>query len=723
MDKLIATAAPAVPLGAPLARPAQSLRARPTTSRPRAELRWIGLRRIFVIGGAIAMTVEGVREMYFVLGGAGLTLLQLVILALYAALSAWIALAFTSALCGFVSLVCRGGLGLGIARGGPLPELTGRTALLMPTYNENPARVMAALEALYDSLAAAGRVDPFDIFVLSDTTDPDVWIAEEAAFLALRERTSAANKIFYRRRTQNHHRKAGNIGEWVTRWGGAYDYMLILDADSVMTADAVVRLAAALESNPGVGLIQTLPVIVNGSTLFARTQQFAGRVYGPLIAHGIASWHGSGGNYWGHNAMIRTRAFAEQAGLPELHGRKPFGGHILSHDFVEAALMRRGGWAIHMVPGLPGSYEESPPSLTDLAIRDRRWCQGNLQHAAVLPSRGLHWVSRLHLFTGIGSYIAAPLWLLFLLCGVMISLQASFVPVEYFSNEPTLFPIWPHVDPVRSMWVFGATMAVLLAPKLLSYLALLVNGPLRRGCGGAIRAFISLVLETLLAGLLAPVTMLAQSIDVVSILAGRDAGWSAQRRDDGSIPLRQVVSRYWRYSVFGLSLGVAAYLVSPSLALWMSPVVLGMLLAVPLAAFTGLRGPGLALQRIGLLLIPEERQPPTELAQANALFRTLNAQRQPGVADMLANRSLREAHAGMLPPQRRRGIDPIDPTVVVGLAKLEEADTLADGLGRLTRAEKAAVLSDARGVARLAALADAVGRAEVSAKAPSGEAD
>ena len=169
-----------------------------------------------------------------------------------------------------------------------------------------------------------------------------------------------------------------------------------------------------MEEHPKVGLIQTLPVIVNARTLFARVQQFAGRFYGPLIAAGIAWWHGADGNYWGHNAIIRIRAFAQYAGLPELRGRKPFGGHILSHDFVEAALMRRGGWAIHMAPDARRQLRGMPPSLSDFAARDRRWCQGNLQHLAVLPTRGLHWVSRLHLLTGIGSYLTAPLWLLFL---------------------------------------------------------------------------------------------------------------------------------------------------------------------------------------------------------------------------------------------------------------------------------------------------------------------
>jgi membrane glycosyltransferase len=657
-----------------------------------------------VIGGAVAMTAEGVREMYFVLGGSGLTVLQLVILVLFTALFAWIALSFCSALLGFWSLITRGGLGLGISRDAPLPELSQKTALLMPTYNENPARVMATLEAMHDALAAAGRLSNFDVFILSDTTDPDVWITEEAAFLSLRARTGDHGHIFYRRRAKNHHRKAGNIGEWVARFGDAYPLMLILDADSVMTADAVIRLADAMERHPTVGLIQTLPVIVNGATLFARMQQFAGRVYGPLIAHGIAAWHGSEGNYWGHNAMIRTAAFAAQAGLPELRGRKPFGGHVLSHDFVEAALMRRGGWAIHMVPGLPGSYEESPPSLPDLSARDRRWCQGNLQHAAILPARGLHWVSRMHLLMGIGSYVTAPLWLAFLIAGILISLQARFVPPNYFPEGRSLFPVWPIVDPVRSMWVFAATMAVLLAPKLLSFLALLCHGPDRRGCGGALRALASMLIETLLAGLLAPVTMLVQSADVAGILAGRDGGWQAQRRDDGSIPLRDIVHRYWRGSAFGLALGGIAWSISLPLALWMSPVVIGLALAIPLVALTGSRRLGVAMRRLGLLLIPEERDPPPDLARAGVLYRELGAALPATAATLAADPALRAAHVAMLPPPRRPRIDPIDPALVVGLARLEEAETLQAGLGALSRAEKLAVLGDARGVAQIARL-------------------
>ena len=696
----------ALPDEARLEMPQQSLRAAPPpVGRLPSAPRGVVFRRAFVILGAVLMTAGGGEQMYYVLNGNGPSLLGIVVLALFVTLFAWIALAFTSALGGFFSRLGRGGLRLGITRNGPLPELSTRIALLMPTYNEDPTRVMAGLQAIHDSLEATGQIAQFDIFILSDTTDPDVWIAEEAAFLALRARTVGEDRIFYRRRAQNTERKAGNIADWVKRFGAAYPQMMTLDADSVMEGAAIVRLAAAMERHPDVGLIQTLPMIVNGSTLFARMQQFAGRVYGPLIAHGIAWWHGAEGNYWGHNAIVRTRAFAEQAGLPHLPGRRPFGGHILSHDFVEAALMRRGGWAIHMVPALPGSYEESPPSLTDLAIRDRRWCQGNLQHAGVLPARGLHWVSRLHLLMGIGSYVTSPLWLLFLLAGVLISLQSRFVRPEYFGAQKSLFPRWPQVDPVLAKWVFIFTMAVLLAPKLLAYLAMLFDGPLRRGCGGAVRAFLSLLIETVLGGLVAPIAMLIQAEAVAAILGGRDSGWNTQRRDDGRIPFRAVWASYRRYMAFGLLLAGAAYAVSLPLFLWMSPVLLGLALAVPLASFTASRGVGIALRRLGLLQIVEERTPPDVLLRAATLYRALQDKAPTdGITRLLRDPGLRAAHCAMLPPPRRPG-DPINAALLVGLVKLGEAATIEAARAGLTQQEKAAVLASTDGVAALFALA------------------
>ncbi len=311
----------------------------------------------------------------------------------------------------------------------------------MPIYNEAPARVFGALQAIYADVEATGLGAAFDWFFLSDTTNPEIFIAEEHAFVAMRPQARRRGAgIYYRHRPKNITRKAGNIADFVSRWGGRYEHMVVLDADSLMTGEAIVGLAAAMEADPDAGIIQTLPLIINRNTLFARVQQFAARIYGPVIAAGLAAWMGRDGNYWGHNAIIRTSAFAAHCGLPNLRGRPPFGGHILSHDFVEAALIRRAGYAVYMLPGLGGSYEESPPSLIDLAARDRRWCQGNLQHMRVLPATGLAFASRQHLVTGIMGYLASPLWMVQLCVGIVLVLQASYIRPEYFTSEFTLVP-------------------------------------------------------------------------------------------------------------------------------------------------------------------------------------------------------------------------------------------------------------------------------------------
>lgn len=613
--------APWLPVETPLSMPVQTLRAGQLQNKRMATtpsaMAW---RRTAVIGGAGLLTLIAAYQIWWVLRGRGTDVLELLLLLLFVALFAWIAQAFVSALAGFILVVSRRGGRLGLSVQGAQPTLSSRTALLMPTYNEEPERLLAGLQAIYESVQATGQLGQFDFFVLSDTTKPEIGEAEERAFAALRERTGDHAHLFYRLRADNHERKAGNVAEWVRRFGGAYQQMLILDADSLMTGDTIVRLAGAMERHPDVALIQTLPMIVNGNTLFARMQQFAGRVYGPVLAHGIAWWHGAESNYWGHNAIIRTRAFAAHAGLPELRGIKPFRGTVLSHDFVEAALLRRGGWALHMVPSLAGSYEEGPPSLTDMLVRDRRWCQGNLQHSAVLPAKGLHWVSRWHLMMGIGHYFTSPMWAMLMLVGLAIPLQHAGLAWDSLSLpgfSPTAY--WREQDPERFVWVFFLTMAVLLAPKFMGYLTLFFDRDTRRGCGGAVRAFLSMILETLLAALMAPVTMYVQSRGVAEVLSGKDSGWDAQRRDDGTLPLSGLVRNYAGVTVLGVLAGAMAYMVSPSLAAWMAPVILGLLLSIPIVAWTSTRQAGSWLRRIGIFSTPEERSPPQVLTRAAQL--------------------------------------------------------------------------------------------------------
>jgi membrane glycosyltransferase len=603
------------------------------------------------------------------------------------ALLAWIGFSFASALAGFFVLLGRRGNALPIATSGALPDIASRTAVLLPTYNENESQLMARLRAIHESVEATGHGAQFDWFVLSDTTDPDIWIAEERAFLELRQ-ACGSDRLYYRHRANNVARKSGNIAEWVSRFGSGYQFMIVLDADSLMTGDTMVRMVHAMEANPAAALLQTLPIIVNARSLFSRLQQFAGRLYGPMIAAGVAWWHGSEGNYWGHNAIIRVRAFAEAAGLPELRGRKPFGGHILSHDFVEAALMRRSGWGIYMAPTLGGSFEEVPPSLLDFAARDRRWCQGNLQHLAVLPTRGLHWISRLHFMTGIGSYITAPLWFTFLLLGILISLQARFVRPEYFPKGFSLFPNWPAQDPVLAAWVFGATMALLIVPKLLGFLLLLAQRETRRRFGGAIRAFLGVIVEVLISAMIAPAMMVFQSIAVIEILIGRDAGWQTQRRDDGSVERRELYRKYGVPTAFGVLMAASAYAVSLPLLLWMSPVIVGLLFAIPIGAYT-------AKPRIkALFATPEEVAPPNVLTRANELAASSGVARGRALVELQRDPSFLAQHLSSLASPKRLRPEEIDPHLATARARIEASDNFEQAVASLTTRETLAVLND-----------------------------
>jgi membrane glycosyltransferase len=651
------------------------------------------LARAFVFGGAALLTAYGAREMYEVVSVSRTTLLQYGLLALFTLNFSWIALAFTSALLGFFALL------FGWAKQAPktIATLRSRTAIVMPVYNELTARTFAAVEAIRESVEATGHGAAFDYFILSDSTSADAWIAEERAFLNLREKLGPDARIYYRHREKNHHRKAGNIADFVTRWGASYEHMLVLDADSLMTGDCIVRLAAAMEADPRAGIIQSLPIILNRNTLFARLQQFAARMAGPVIATGLAVWSGRDGNYWGHNAIIRTRAFAAHCGLPDLKGKPPFGGHVLSHDFVEAALMRRAGWSVYMLPDLEGSYEESPPSLIDLSVRDRRWCQGNLQHSRIIGARGLRWATRQHFATGIMSYLASPFWLLQLVVGIALVLQTTYIRPEYFSRDFRLFPSWPRFDPERALWLFAITMAVLLAPKVFGVILMLVDRAKRRASGGAIRLTLSALIEIILSALIAPILMLIQSGSVFQILIGGDTGWNPQRRDDGSIPLRDIVRRHRWHTLLGIVTGLSAFLIATSLFLWMSPTILGLVLAIPLSWLSGSLAAGLALKRLGLLQTPDEYRPPAIVDRANQLQRenaALGFDDEDALAVLHRDRAFRDSHEAMLPHRPHRARGEFEADRVMAEAKIIDADSLDEVFSWLKPRERMVVLND-----------------------------
>ena len=689
------TLAPSMPPENPLEMPTQRLRNFDPTSRlkpapwPGAWRAWVA--RFIVFGGGAALTAYGGWQMWRVIDVGGVTTLKLALLALFLGNFSWIAVAFTAGLVGLFTRLFGG-------RDTPTPTtLTSMTAVVMPIYNEAPSRVFASLQAMIEEVEATGLGAHFHWFFLSDTTDPDVWLAEERALLAMRTRLGSGLHLWYRHRPKNTSRKAGNIGDFVSRWGGAYPQMVVLDADSLMTGHAIVSLAAAMEADPDAGIIQTLPLIINRNTLFARVQQFAARIYGPVIASGLSAWMGRDGNYWGHNAIIRTAAFAAHCGLPDLRGKPPFGGHILSHDFVEAAFIRRAGYTVYMLPNLSGSYEESPPSLIDVSARDRRWAQGNLQHLRIVPASGLHWASRQHFMTGVFGYLASPLWMMQLLVGILIVFQASYIKPEYFTSEFALFPAWPRFDAQRSLELFGITMAILLAPKLFGLVTALVERDTRRGAGGAIRLVISALIEIIMSALLAPIMMLVQTGHVMHILFGFDTGWNPQRRDDGSVPFRDIVRKHRSHMALGVVSLFAGLLISPSLVAWMSPTIAGLVCAIPISWASGQLALGLGLRRLGLLSTPEENHPPAVATRANALAADLGAEGHDtadGLQLLYEDHAFRQAHELFLPTGKRRARGDITSERAMAEAKLHDAETLEDLQRWLKRNEKMTLLHD-----------------------------
>ena len=663
------------------------------------------LRRIFVLAGAALLTAYLTRELYLVLSLGGFAQLEIVLIGLFVINIAWLSLSFMTALSGFIVVT------LGLKRSiidvpadseiKGLPD--GRTAVLVATYNEAPERIFGMALATMKELEMSGHGESFDVFILSDTTDPDIWVHEEAAFNAARARPGSGPRLYYRRRATNTGKKAGNIADWCRRWGPAYDYMIVLDADSLMTGMSLIKMAHCMDRSPEVGLIQTVLVTIGRNTLLARMQQFAGGVYGPIMATGLAFWHRGTGNFWGHNAIIRVRAFMESAGLPRLPGPPPFGGQILSHDFVEAALMCRAGWRVCMVPELAGSYEEIPPSLIDFATRDRRWCQGNLQHSRILAARGLRPMSRVHLGMGIMAYVSALVWMMFLITALSLTVQELTLKPTYFDGDQTLFPTWPMQDSERAMSLLFWTLALLLLPKMFGLLTVLFNGEKRRGFGGVWGLFSGVVMETILSSLFAHVMMIVQSAAIFDIIRGRDSGWNPQRRDDGSLPLSWAIRYHLLHMVVGTALAIFTFMASLALFLWVLPATLGLSFSGPLSAASAKRSWGERFKALGIFIIPEERRPPAISISARRHSEMLarDFSKHEAISQLARDPQLRHLHRQLIELQPVTREARISPSLAVGRAKLEISADLPELLRLLKPNEKAALLSDPESLARL----------------------
>lgn len=585
---------------------------------PERELHWQGaarLRRLILVVLVIGQTWLAAYFMTAILPYHGSHWLEMILLALYAILFAWVGMGFWTALMGFWVLIRgkdRYSINATAAADAPIvPDA--RTGILVPICNEDVTRVFAGIRSTYDSLARTGERKHFDFFILSDTSEADTRIAEVEAWLKLCREVKGFGHIFYRRRTNRIRRKSGNVADWCRRWGSQYRYMIVLDADSVMSGTCLKRLVQLMEANPKAGIIQTAPRAAGRDTLYARIQQMSTRIYGPLFTAGLHYWQLGESHYWGHNAILRVAPFMRHCALGKIEGKGPLAGEILSHDFVEAALMRRAGWSVWIAYDLAGSYEEMPPSLLDELKRDRRWCQGNLQNFQLFTAKGLHPAHRAVFMTGVMAYLSAPLWFLFLVCSTaLLSISVMAEPV-YFTEPYQLFPLWPEWHPEWAIRLFGATATLLFLPKILATVLLLVKRSELRGFGGPLRLVASVMIETLFSALLAPIRMLFHTKFVLGALLGWKLTWKSPPRGDNETTWTEALSKHGSGTLIGIVWASGVYWLQPQFLWWLLPVVGSLVMAIPLSVWSSRVRLGRGFRAARLFLIPEESMPPREL--------------------------------------------------------------------------------------------------------------
>jgi membrane glycosyltransferase len=566
-------------------------------------------RRTVFLGLSIVLTAGGFVLLLKRYSGQPVFWEDYLVIALFPLLFGQIAIGFSLGLLGFYDWL-RGGDPHHVMRGAwrkdeaavPLAA----TAIVVPVYNEDVARVAAGIGNMWESLESTGQVEHFDVYICSDSSDANSWVEEECAWLALCRRYNAFGKIFYRKRRHRINGKSGNVADFCRRWGKRYRYMIILDADSVMRGATMVRLVRAMEANPQIGILQTQPYMVLGRSLFRRALQFSGQVYGAIFSQGCSFAQMSSASYWGHNAIIRVAPFIEHCDLPLLPVPDPGRRHVLSHDTVEAALMRRAGYEVWIAYDEPGSYEEGPPNITDMLIRDRRWCSGNLQHFWFLFARGIALGSRLQIWIGLMAYLCSPLWLLFMIAGSF----SAYDRIRFLTLSAGPEDLGAATGS-RTIALFVVTLVLLFVPRLLGvWKALFQSGRF----GGALHLLLSALLETILSMLLAPVLAVFHSLFVVLTLFGLQIKWTNQNRADTGLSVGHCLKTYGWMSLAGLAAQALAFNYLGSFGWWLMPVFCGWILAPVLAWITSMREAGDACRRAGLFITPEEVEPPHELA-------------------------------------------------------------------------------------------------------------
>lgn len=539
-----------------------------------------------------------------VLGTGGWTVIDGLMLLCFVLAAPWSVLGFWNAVIGLWLLH---GARDGMAQTAPFAAaatgegtLVARTAVLMTLRNEAPDRAFRRLAIVKDSLDATGQGQAFGYFVLSDSNDPAICAAEEAAFARWRATSDAPHRLHYRRRSENTGYKAGNVRDFCDTAGRDYDLMLPLDADSLMDGPTIVGMVRVMSAFPRLGILQSLVVGLPSQSAFARLFQFGMRHGMRAYTMGSAWWAGDCGPFWGHNALVRIAPFRDHCHLPVLPGGPPLGGHVMSHDQVEAVLMRRAGYEVRVWPQEGGSYEENPPTVLDFTRRDLRWCQGNLQYLRLLGMPGLKPMSRFQLVWAVSMFLGIPAWTLMFALAALKPLERGDLAAGY---------------PVGSaLFVYLSFLLMFLAPKLAGYCDVaLTPGGLAR-YGGGRRFALGAAAELLFSFLLGAATTLRTTLFMVGLLFGRAETWNGQARDAHALSWRTAIAGLWPQTLFGTAIIVGLALQAPLALAWASPLLAGFPLAIPLAVFTADPRVGAWFVRHRLCAIPEEIVVPPEVA-------------------------------------------------------------------------------------------------------------
>ena len=557
---------------------------------------------LFFLG--VGLTIAGLIWLAVIaLSPGGFGLLDAVLVAMFAVTLPWYVIGFWNATIGLLIMrfardpVAAVTPVAGRVRGDE--PITASTAILLCIRNEAPERAARLLEPMLEGLAARGVGGRFHVYVLSDTSEAEIAAAERARFAALAAAWNGKVMLTYRLRSSNVGFKAGNIADFCQRWGNEHDFAVMLDADSVMTVDLLVKLVRMMQIDPRLGILQSLVIGMPSASAFARIFQFGMRLGMRSYTIGSAWWQGDCGPYWGHNAIVRIAPFVAHCELPVLAGGALVKGHVLSHDQVEAVLMRRAGYEVRVLAEEGSSFEQNPPTLVEFIRRDLRWCQGNMQYWHFLRMPGLRPVSRYQLVFALLMFLGSPAWIGLLLIG---TLGVALAPT------PADFMRWD-----AGIALLVLVLAMWFAPNIATMIDVLTRPKLRYSFGGGIRFSASFVMTIIFVVLVAPIMWVSHTLFLARLLLGRTIEWGAQARDDHKVPWSLAARSFWPQTVIGLVPLLVLAVAAPSAIPYAFLIAGGPLLSIPLAVVTAAPALGRALIALGLDRLPEETLPPPEL--------------------------------------------------------------------------------------------------------------